>query len=262
MATAELIPLVFAALVGYLLGSIPFPYLAVRLKTGEDLRHVHTGNVGVMNSMSVLGRYLGFGVALMEFGKGFSAAWLGLQIADEYGAWIALVLAVVGANWPVWLRFSGGRGNTTLAGGLLLFSGPAGGLVLCLLDRKSPIGQQLHRGAREYGPHAHLLRHVRVVARKISRGHAAVRIHGGDLGAHISRQTLARDGRSHGATRGWQASGTPQGRIAATLGWSAGRSWQDIAEQAGAHPAALPRHVTSYTPDASSRNELRCSPAA
>lgn len=119
--------LVASAVVGYLLGAVPFPQLFVRLRTGQDLRTIHTGNVGVMNSMSVLGRRWGLGVLAAEAIKGMVAAWAGLRLGGELGGWMALVAAVVGANWSLWLRisggaWSGGRGNTTFGGGMLVLA--------------------------------------------------------------------------------------------------------------------------------------------
>jgi len=61
-------------------------------------------------------------VLLAELAKGFAATWVGLAIASDPGAWLALLAAVLGANWCIWLGLHGGRGNTTFAGGLLLLA--------------------------------------------------------------------------------------------------------------------------------------------
>ena len=54
--------------------------------------------------------------------KGMLAAWVGLQLGGHQAAWAALAAAVAGANWSLWLALAGGRGNTTLAGGLLVIA--------------------------------------------------------------------------------------------------------------------------------------------
>ena len=122
MSLEQLATLAVAAITGYLIGSIPFPQIFVRLKLHGDLRSTPTGNVGVMNSMHLLGRPLGLAVLLSEAVKGAACAWIGLQLAGDIGGWAALVAAVAGANWSIWLRGAGGRGNTTFAGGVLVLA--------------------------------------------------------------------------------------------------------------------------------------------
>lgn len=127
--TASLAVAALAACCGYLIGSVPTPYLIVRAAKGVDLREHATGNVGVMNSGSVLGRYGMVVVLFAEGVKGMAAALVGLWLAGPEGAWVAAIAATVGANWPVFLRGSGGRGNTTFTGGMLV---AAPGLVLMM----------------------------------------------------------------------------------------------------------------------------------
>jgi glycerol-3-phosphate acyltransferase PlsY len=130
--SGQLAPVLAAAVAGYFVGAIPIPYLIVRAKTGRDLRTVHTGNVGVMNSASVLGRYVGLGVLLAELLKGMACAWLGSLIGAYPGAWAGLLAGVVGANWSVYLKGSGGRGNTTFGGGLLLIDFRIFAVLACI----------------------------------------------------------------------------------------------------------------------------------
>ena len=120
MSGSSIGALVAAVTIGYLLGSIPVPYIAVRLATGQDLRTRFTGNVGVMNSAHVLGVKGGVAVFLAEVVKGMLAAWVGLRLGGPWLAWLAIIAAVVGANWPVWLKWAGGRGNSTFIGGMLV----------------------------------------------------------------------------------------------------------------------------------------------
>jgi acyl phosphate:glycerol-3-phosphate acyltransferase len=97
----------------YLLGSFPTAWLITKIKTGKDLRQLGSGNVGVMNTAISVSRSAGLFVFLAEISKGVLAALLPqLANASEeilYGGVLALV---VGARWPIWLRFKGGRGNT------------------------------------------------------------------------------------------------------------------------------------------------------
>ena len=115
--------IVLALVLGYLLGSIPFAYLAARLVKKVDIRKVGGGNVGTLNTMREIGPLPGVLVLLADMGKGalavLIAQWLGLHL---YWAFAAGFMAVVGHNWPVWLKFRGGQGLATTMGVLLAFS--------------------------------------------------------------------------------------------------------------------------------------------
>lgn len=100
----------------YLIGSIPTAYLAGRLR-GGDIRRLGDGNVGAANAYHVLGAKTGILVFLLDTAKGA----LAIFIAQRFAAPQAVVLAsgaaaVAGHNWPVWLRFRGGRGESTTIG--------------------------------------------------------------------------------------------------------------------------------------------------
>jgi glycerol-3-phosphate acyltransferase PlsY len=115
--------IVLALVLAYLLGSIPFAYLAGRLWKKVDIRKVGGGNPGTLNTMREIGPLPGILVLLADMGKGalavLIAQWLGLHL---YWAFAAGFLAVVGHNWPVWLKFRGGQGLATTMGVLLVFS--------------------------------------------------------------------------------------------------------------------------------------------
>lgn len=106
------VQLVLSLLAGYLLGSIPFAHLIARGIKGVDLAAVGSGNVGTRNLVRNLG--LGWGLlgGALDFGKGWLAMWLGSTVAATSAPWwmLAGAAAVIGHNWPVWLRFRGGRG--------------------------------------------------------------------------------------------------------------------------------------------------------
>lgn len=114
---------VLALVIGYLLGSIPFAYLIVRLVKGVDIRKMGGGNVGAVNTMREIGFLPGLGVLFADVAKGalavLIAQWLGLHL---YWVFAAGFLAVVGHNWPVWLKFRGGQGLATTMGVLVVFS--------------------------------------------------------------------------------------------------------------------------------------------
>ena len=122
---------------GYLLGSIPFGYLVAKGK-GIDIRSVGSGNIGATNSMRVLGKPAGIFVLLMDTLKGFAACtWLvSLSIKlftinpESLGTLsiLAGIAAVLGHNFPCWLKFKGGKGIAT-TGGVYLALAPWAVLV-------------------------------------------------------------------------------------------------------------------------------------
>ena len=123
-----LIALVVLPLASYLLGSIPFGYLAGRLK-GIDIRQHGSRNVGATNAGRVLGRRWGLAVFALDVLKGavpVVGAGLWLHRAGEFAGPGLLALwmldafaAVAGHVWPVWLGFRGGKGVATSLGVLL-----------------------------------------------------------------------------------------------------------------------------------------------
>ena len=120
--------LTFAAVVfgSYLLGSIPFGYLAGRI-AGIDIRKCGSGNVGATNVIRTLGKAYGYPVFLADVLKGFGAVKMSLLIgthaqsewnSPEMFGILAAISSVIGHSFPVWLRFKGGKGVATSAGAL------------------------------------------------------------------------------------------------------------------------------------------------
>src|SRR5262249_8570922 len=111
----------------YLLGSIPFGYLAGRL-AGIDIRKVGSGNVGATNVTRILGKQYGYPVFALDFLKGFGAVMISMLIAPgrppewnspEIFGILAAMSSVLGHLYPPWLKFKGGKGVATSAGALL-----------------------------------------------------------------------------------------------------------------------------------------------
>ena len=115
--------LIIAGIVGYLIGSIPTAYLFVKWKSNIDIRSAGSGNVGTLNSFEVTrSRLVGVGVLLVDLLKGAAAVSVGLGVwQGEFMPVAALaVMVVVGHNFPVWLKFRGGRGLAPAAGVMLV----------------------------------------------------------------------------------------------------------------------------------------------
>jgi glycerol-3-phosphate acyltransferase PlsY len=136
-------------MISYLLGSIPFGYIAGRMH-GMDIREHGSGNIGATNVMRVLGKKPGYTVFACDTLKGLLAVIAGKYIADHHsltvseaqtvyhgvahsiihttyfvslpesiGAISAAIACIIGHNFPVWLGFKGGKGMATSAGVLI-----------------------------------------------------------------------------------------------------------------------------------------------
>ena len=111
----------------YLLGSIPFGYLA-GLLAGIDIRNVGSGNVGATNVVRVLGKKYGYTVFALDVLKGFGPVKISMLMAPglpqqwnspEIFGIVAAISSVLGHLYPPWLKFKGGKGVATSAGALL-----------------------------------------------------------------------------------------------------------------------------------------------
>ncbi|MBA2742594.1 MAG: glycerol-3-phosphate 1-O-acyltransferase PlsY [Actinobacteria bacterium] len=113
-----------AILGGYLLGSLTFGYWLVLVFRGEDIRRSGSGNVGASNVFRVYGRRLGTAVALLDLGKGFLAASLGLWAGGALVGVLAGAAAMLGHARPVFLKFQKGGKMVATAGGATVALAP------------------------------------------------------------------------------------------------------------------------------------------
>ena len=111
----------------YLLGSIPFGFLIVKLREGRDIRTAGSGNIGAANVSRVVGLGAGVMTLLLDAAKGYLAVWIAERFSGENVTWMiaAALAAIVGHLFPVWLGFRGGRGVATGVGVFLLICWPA-----------------------------------------------------------------------------------------------------------------------------------------
>jgi glycerol-3-phosphate acyltransferase PlsY len=127
------VPILIAAVVGYLLGSLPFGYLIARAK-GVNIFEVGSKSSGATNVLRVLGKGPGYLVFFLDMLKGVAATLLGLLlIRNENGdeltfdtnyfylvAIVGLVAAIIGHSFSCFIRFRGGKGVATATGGFLV----------------------------------------------------------------------------------------------------------------------------------------------
>lgn len=117
--------LVYALLLGYALGSIPFGLILTRLTGAGDLRSIGSGNIGATNVLRTGRKGLAAATLLLDMGKGFLAVWLAWRWLPEW-AGMAGMGAFLGHCFPVWLKFKGGKGVATLMGISLGLAWPIG----------------------------------------------------------------------------------------------------------------------------------------
>lgn len=115
----------FAAVIvlGYLLGSVPFGLILGKLR-GVDIREYGSGKTGATNVLRTLGPKFGISVLLADAAKGTGAVLVARFLLGPGGEVAAAIAAVVGHNWPVYLKFQGGRGVATTLGGLAAMTWP------------------------------------------------------------------------------------------------------------------------------------------
>lgn len=123
---------VYALVLGYLLGSLPFGLILTRLAGLGDVRQIGSGNIGATNVLRTGSKKLAAATLLLDGLKGT----LAVLIADHFWGQSPAILAGLGAFlghlYPVWLKFRGGKGVATYIGVLLGLAWP-GALLFCLV---------------------------------------------------------------------------------------------------------------------------------
>jgi acyl phosphate:glycerol-3-phosphate acyltransferase len=152
---------IIVAVIAYLLGSIPFGYILVRLFRKQDVRTLGSGNIGATNVARSGAKGLGMVTLILDAAKGYAAVMVGITICRAsietlfklklpvdsaqlghlreahlqrlyIAAAIAAVFAILGHMYPVWLKFKGGKGVATGVGVFLALAPAAVGLVLVI----------------------------------------------------------------------------------------------------------------------------------
>ena len=109
--------------VAYLLGSVSFATLIVKLFHGADVRHLGSGNAGATNVFRSAGGRLAAATLLLDVAKGAAAVYaMKLVTPDPSWTGAAGVAAVVGHVFPVWFAFAGGKGAATAFGAFALLA--------------------------------------------------------------------------------------------------------------------------------------------
>jgi len=123
--------LILAAILGYLLGSIPFGLVLTRAAGLGDIRQIGSGNIGATNVLRTGNKGLAAATLVLDLLKGLAAVLIARWLWGEDAALVAGVAAMAGHAFPVWLGFSGGKGVATGAG-VMLAAAPWLGLTALL----------------------------------------------------------------------------------------------------------------------------------
>jgi acyl phosphate:glycerol-3-phosphate acyltransferase len=109
---------VLVVVAAYLIGGIPFGYLLVKLKSGQDVRAMGSGNIGATNVLRTSGRAMGVITLLLDIAKAILAMWLADRFCGGSPLWMSLTaLAVMaGHAYSVFLHFKGGKAVASFIG--------------------------------------------------------------------------------------------------------------------------------------------------
>lgn len=132
-----------AVLLGYILGSIPFGLLIVKIKTGKDIREIESGRTGGTNAMRAAGFWAGLLTAIMDIMKGAVSVWIAEALLPDGHVihLLAPVASIIGHNYSIFLlsrdedgklRFHGGAGGAPALGGAVGFWGWSFPIVFAL----------------------------------------------------------------------------------------------------------------------------------
>jgi glycerol-3-phosphate acyltransferase PlsY len=128
------VTILIVLILSYLLGSIPFGYLLVKLKTGGDVRAAGSGNIGATNVFRTTGRGIGVLTLLLDALKAFAAVWIAGRVTHGNELWTsaAAVAVLLGHIFPVFLNFKGGKAVASFTGAFA-FLAPAALLAVFIV---------------------------------------------------------------------------------------------------------------------------------
>ncbi|MCV2863919.1 glycerol-3-phosphate 1-O-acyltransferase PlsY [Defluviimonas sp. WL0075] len=138
--------LILTALLGYLLGSVPFGLVITRALGLGDVRKIGSGNIGATNVLRTGSKPAALATLLLDGGKGAVAVLIARAFAGEDAAQMAGLSAFLGHLYPVWLGFKGGKGVATFLGTVIALAWPVGlaacatWLTAAVVTRRSSLG--------------------------------------------------------------------------------------------------------------------------
>lgn len=122
---------ILTILISYLIGCFSSAYFLGKISKNIDIRSYGSGNAGATNALRILGIKIGVLTLILDVIKGMIAVYIGNIILGFNGQLLSSIFVVIGHNWPIFLRFKGGKGVATSLGAILMLNWKAG--LLCLL---------------------------------------------------------------------------------------------------------------------------------
>jgi glycerol-3-phosphate acyltransferase PlsY len=124
------VTLIYAVIIGYLCGSVPFGLFLTRAAGLGDIRNIGSGNIGATNVLRTGNRWLAAATLVLDASKAALPVLIARYYWGEQAAMLAAIGAFLGHCFPVWLGFKGGKGVAVMIGSLLALSWPVG-LIFC-----------------------------------------------------------------------------------------------------------------------------------
>ncbi|HOW03135.1 MAG: glycerol-3-phosphate acyltransferase [Caldisericia bacterium] len=108
---------IFTAIISYLIGSFPTAYVFGKKKMNKDIRRVGTKNMGALNVYRSIGKFYGFLTFTIDSIKGALPILIAFRLQfNQWWAGICGLMAIIGHNWSIYLKFKGGKGGSTSIG--------------------------------------------------------------------------------------------------------------------------------------------------
>lgn len=123
--------LVLMLIGAYLIGSIPNAFILAKVFYGIDIRKHGTGNIGASNVLKLTSKWLAVLVTILDIAKGAVSVWIAREVGLDAAAQVtAGIFAIIGHNWPIFLKFHGGKGVFTSLGVIGMITFKLGLIVL------------------------------------------------------------------------------------------------------------------------------------
>ena len=126
----DLMPLIYAIVLGYLCGSVPFGLLLTRAAGLGDIRQIGSGNIGATNVLRTGNRWVALATLILDAAKAALPVLVARYYWGENAAMLAAIGAFLGHCFPAWLNFKGGKGVAVMIGSLFALFWPLG-LIFC-----------------------------------------------------------------------------------------------------------------------------------
>lgn len=119
------------AIIAYFIGNFSSAYILGKLYKKKDIRNYGSGNAGATNALRVFGLKIGIIAFIFDILKGFIAVKVGKSIMGFDGGLVAGLFVVIGHNWPIFLKFKGGKGIASSLG-VMLYLNPST-TIICMI---------------------------------------------------------------------------------------------------------------------------------